>query len=100
MRLTKSQLDELLSGTVANVLAALDIDLYLNKKQACRYLSISLSFLEKLMPEIPHFKLGKKVLFRKTELSAWMEQYRVSAEALDVQQIANEALHDVLGDSK
>ena len=58
MTVTKPQLDKILNETVSEVLAVLDIDLYLDKKKACRFLSISLSFLEKLMPEVPHFKLG------------------------------------------
>jgi excisionase family DNA binding protein len=44
------------------------------------YLRISRGTLDKLMRrhEIPFIKLGKKVLFRKREIDAWLEAKKIS----------------------
>jgi len=48
--------------------------------------------------EIPHFRLGKKLLFRKNEIDDWLEQYRVNQEDQDLKKIADEAVRKVLGE--
>ena len=54
---------------------------YLTKVEAADYLRISRSNLETYIPEIPHFRLGNKqkgkVIFRRTDLDRWVENYRV-----------------------
>lgn len=56
-------------------------DRYLTKTEAARYLGISVRWLEELRRgnnPPPSFKLGQRLLFRRSELDAWVEQYRVS----------------------
>ena len=51
----------------------------LNKKEASKFLSISVPFIEKLMREkkIPYSKINSKVLFLKKDLITWVEKKRV-----------------------
>jgi len=50
-----------------------------DKKDAARFLSISVSFLEKLMREkkIPYSKINSKVVFLKEDLINWLKSKRV-----------------------
>jgi excisionase family DNA binding protein len=52
----------------------------LTRAELMEYLRISRGTLDKLMRrhEIPFIKLGKKVLFRKREIDAWLESKKVS----------------------
>ena len=51
---------------------------YVNKHQAARYLSVSARWIEQRMDSIPHIRQGKgKVLFKKSALDTYMEQFRV-----------------------
>lgn len=54
----------------------------LNLNQATEYLSLSKSTLYKFTSrrEIPHFKKGKKIYFRKNELDDWLTQLRISTK--------------------
>jgi len=74
--------------------------LYLSKKQASQYLSVSLSFLDELMAEeaLPFFRVKRKVLFRKHEIDSWMEQYWEQGESQDLKKLADEAVRKVLGE--
>jgi len=58
------------------ILAYVDRDRYLDKREAAAYTSLSIRNLEARLDEIPHFRVGKKILFKKSELDRWMEQYR------------------------
>ena len=54
---------------------------YLTTKQAAAYLGLSVNALYKLSwrKVIPHYApLGKKLLFRQSELDAWVQSYRVA----------------------
>ena len=54
----------------------------LNLNQATEYLSLSKSTLYKFTSkrEIPHFKKGKKIYFRKIELDEWLTQLRIATK--------------------
>lgn len=54
----------------------------LNLDQATEYLSLSKSTLYKFTSqrEIPHFKKGKKIYFRKKELDDWLTQLRIATK--------------------
>lgn len=54
----------------------------LNLGQATEYLSLSKSSLYKFTShrEIPHFKKGKKIYFRKKELDDWLTQLRIATK--------------------
>ena len=64
-----------LQGTIdiCEVLRYLEQDRYLGKRAAVAYLSLSARTLQGRLDEIPHFRVGRKILFRKSELDAWME---------------------------
>jgi len=62
--------------SVAEVLLYLAQDRYLDKREAASYTSLSIRNLEARLPEIPHYRVGKKILFKKSELDHWMETYR------------------------
>jgi hypothetical protein len=49
------------------------------------------------LPEIPHFRVGSKLLFRKSELDAWILQYREQGAELDLNRIAHEVLEGFFG---
>jgi excisionase family DNA binding protein len=40
------------------------------------YSSIGYSTLQRLLPRIPHFRVGGKILVRRSEFDRWLEQYR------------------------
>ena len=99
MSLTKREQEKIQHETLNELLATLDVDVFLSKKQASQYLSISISFLEKLMAEegLPFYRVKKKVLFRKHEIDRWIEQYWEQGESQDLKQLADEAVRKVLG---
>ncbi len=82
------------------ILAYLDRDRYMPKAEASGYLGISVSNIEKLLESIPRFRVGAKVLFRKSELDRWKEKHREKPADLDLDRIAEEAIRAVLGPRK
>jgi len=77
-----------------------DRDRYLSKSGASQYLGMSVSNIEKRLASIPHFRVGSKVMFRKSELDRWMEKQRERATDLDLDRLADEAVRAVLGARK
>jgi excisionase family DNA binding protein len=69
-------------------------DGYLSKAEASEYLSLSVRTIEKRLSEMPHFKVGGKILFKKTELDDWMERYRESN--IDIGKLADDVVKDIL----
>lgn len=61
----------------------------MDKAETADYLSVSLRNLEGRLKEIPHFRLGAKTLFRKSELDRYMEQHRENPEAIDLERVEN-----------
>ncbi len=78
------------------------MDLYLSKKQAADYLSISLSFIERLMAEeaLPFYRVKRKILLRKHEIDQWIERYWERGESQDLKKLADEAVRKVLEKEK
>jgi excisionase family DNA binding protein len=72
-------------------------DGYLTKQAAAHYLSVSTRTIENLIArgELPAFKptingtRSRKVLFRRTDLDAWIERFRV---APDIDRLVDETL--------
>jgi excisionase family DNA binding protein len=81
---------------VAEILAYLEHDRYLSKKDASKYLSLSIRTMDSRTQEIPHFRVGKKMLFKKSELDKWMERYRESPQKMDLNSIVEDAARQVL----
>ncbi len=77
--------------SVKEVLLHFSQDCYLDKKEAASYTSLSTRNLEARLPEIPHFRVGKKILFKKSELDHWMESHREGGSH-DLDKIADDAV--------
>jgi len=82
--------------SVQEVIPHIDRDRYLDKKAAAAYTSLSTRNLEARLPEIPHFRVGKKILFKKSELDRWLEQFREGGTQ-NLERIADEALESIRG---
>lgn len=54
----------------------------LSFKEACDYLKMSADSLYKLTAnkKVPHYKPGKRILFDKDRLDAWLEDHYVRSE--------------------
>ncbi len=77
--------------SVQEVLLYFSQDRYMGKKAAAAYTSLSTRNLEARLPEIPHFRVGKKILFKKSELDHWMESHREGGSH-DLDKIADDAV--------
>ena len=86
--------------TVAEILAYIDRDRYMSVADATGYLALSERNLRERLPEIPHYRVGTKLLFKKSHLDLWMERHREKAAGLDLDQIAEEAFESVFGGTK
>ena len=102
MSLTKREQDKIRHETLNELLSVLDVNCFLSKRQAACYLSISVSFLERLMSEeaLPYYRVKQKVLFRKHEIDQWIEQFWQQGDSQDLKQLADEALRTVLGEGR
>ena len=82
--------------SVREVLAYLAQDCYLNLAQASEYLAMSTRTIRDRLDEIPHRRVGKKMLlFKKSELDAWLEQFREGGKA-ELDELVNETLEKVI----
>ena len=71
-------------------------DCYLDKKRAAEYLCWSISKLESNMKHLPVYKHGRgKVYFKKSELNAFMQAFRVEPSEKTVAQLAREILDQI-----
>lgn len=54
----------------------------LDIKQTAQYLNISVSLLRKLVKnkEIPHNRLGVKLLFSKAEIDIWLKDHQINGD--------------------
>ena len=87
-RLDQVQMNEqeqILDGVVSvrEVLNFIESDRYLDLKEVTEYLPLSERTIREHLNEIPHFRYGKKIIFRKSELDQWMEKFRVKDQDLD-----------------
>jgi hypothetical protein len=60
--------------SIAEVLQYLQSDRYMGKREAAGYLALSIRTLES-HSEIKRFRIGKKLLYRKSILDEWLEQH-------------------------
>ncbi len=80
--------------SVQEVLLHFDRDRYMDKREAAAYTSLSVRNLEARLPEIPHFRVGQKILFKKSEVDRWMETYREGGTR-NLDRIADEAIESL-----
>jgi len=81
-------------GTISvhEVLAYVQNDRYMTLAQTLEYLPLSERNIRNRLSGIPHYRVGKKLLFKRSELDSWMQNYREEAEGLDISRLAEEAL--------
>jgi len=82
--------------SVDEILTHLSQDRYLSLSDTCEYTSLSERTLRERLSEIPHFRVGSKLLFKKSELDAWMLQYRECIDQPDLDSIVDEVVESVL----
>ena len=76
---------ELLSAVVSvrEVLGYLEADRFMDLKEVTEYLPLSERTIREHLNEIPHFRCGRKLVFRRSEIDRWMEGYRVTGKEVD-----------------
>jgi len=77
---------------VEEILAYVDRDHYMGTSETCWYTGISRRNIEQRLDEIPHYRLGRKLLIKKSELDQWLQRYQENPKDLDVQELADEAV--------
>ncbi len=70
--------------SVREVLIYLETDRFMDLKEAAEYLPLSERTIRQHLNEIPCFRYGRKVIFKKSELDQWMETFRVRDQDLDI----------------
>jgi len=91
----KERIEERLIS-VREVLAYLAQDRYFTLKQSSEYLGMSARTIRDRLDEIPHRRVGTRMLlFKKSELDTWLEQYREGGKA-ELDELVNETLAKVL----
>ena len=84
--------------SVSEIVAYLVQDRYLNLTEAAKYLSVSTRTIRDRLDEIPHRRLGTRLLlFKKSELDTWLEQYREGGTA-ELDELVNNTLENLMGD--
>ncbi len=82
--------------SVREVLPYLEQDRFFNLAEASKYLSMSTRTIRDRLHEIPHRRLGTRLLlFKKSELDTWLEQYREGGKD-ELDELVNETLAKVL----
>ena len=83
--LTEEKLQRQPSGTVSvrEVLTYMNQDRYMDLKDLADYLPLSERNIRSRLKEIPHFRVGNKLLFKKSEIDDWMQTQRVQNNELD-----------------
>jgi len=82
--------------SVSEIVAYVNQDRYLNLAEAAEYTSISARTIRDRLDEIPHRRVGTRMLlFKKSELDAWLEQYREGGGE-ELAQLVDETLAKVL----
>jgi excisionase family DNA binding protein len=79
MKMQKSEQNKYVLGTVLTA-QKIAFEALISKKEIVVAFGVSSSFVNKLMAEegLPHFKIGRAVRFRISDVSAWLEKRRMS----------------------
>jgi excisionase family DNA binding protein len=83
--------------SVAEILRYIAEDRYLAEREARQYLSLSERNIRNHLGEIKHYRVGQKLLFKKSDLDRWMDRYVEPSNQLDLHRLADEVLKDVFG---
>ena len=78
-----NNIENLLKTVIKNDNGTVTITEVLNLNQAAEYVSLSKSAMYKKTSErnIPHFKQGKKLYFKRSELDDWLTGMKISTKA-------------------
>ena len=90
--------ERFMNGVVSasEILAYLDQDRYLNLAEAAKYTSISKRTIRDRLDEIPHRRVGTRILlFKKSELDTWLDRYRGGGQA-ELDELVEECLEKVI----
>jgi len=93
-----SEEGQVLDGVVSvrEILAYVAQDQYFNLNGASGYLGFSKRGIRDRLDEIPHYRIGTKLLlFKKSELDAWMLQFREGGDD-ELDELVNETLAKVI----
>jgi len=83
---------------VQEVILYVQSDRYMNLAQTLEYLPLSERNIRNRLSGIPHYRVGKKLLFKRSELDLWMENHRENGGELDLKRTAEEVLEKIRGD--
>lgn len=67
-------------------------DKWMNVKELSKYICMSSQWIHNNKNLLPHVNIGNKPLFRKSEIDAWLQQYRVTNREQVQNQITEEPL--------
>lgn len=81
---------------IGEVLSYIREDCYLDKNQSAQYLGAGLRTFESWMDQLPKYRPGGKVMFKKSELDAFMERHLEAPCAVDLERLADDAIASVL----
>ena len=81
---------------IGEVISYLQTDCYLDKGQAAKYLGVGVRTFEGWMDQLPKYRPGGKVLFKRSELDQFMKRYRELPTDVDLERIATDAVKAVL----
>ena len=85
-----------ISAVLTELLAILRFDLYLTLDQGSAYTNLSKSKILKHLGEIRHFKIGRSLRIRKSDLDTWLEQFVIEPETYDVSAVVDDIVNRVL----
>ena len=73
----------IVEGTVSvlEILNYIDSDRFLTLRDTSKYLSLCDKTIRSRLSEIPHYRYGRQLLFRKSELDQWMQQWRADNDS-------------------
>jgi len=82
---------------VGEVLAYIDRDCFVDKREAARFCGVGLRTFESWMNRLPRYRPSGKVLFRKSELVQFMERHQERPTDVDLERLADDAVKAILG---
>lgn len=65
---------------------------YISVKEVAQYLGMKISTVYTWVPEIPHYRIGNLIRFRKEDIDAWMATKREEINIVQASDIARKAI--------
>jgi hypothetical protein len=77
-------------------MATVPLDPYLPLKLLSTYAGLSVrtlrGYLSNRSRPLPHFRVGGKILVRRSDFDAWVDQFRVSANATSIDSLVDDVV--------